>query len=386
MANNSNSKRVGDNNFISNPTQILLPPLSSTNILTRLENYSNIDPDSNVELYGTNKMDVDDPAKIDNFEIREQDRWLPIANVGRVMRNALPPHGKLSKEAKEMMQECVSEFISFITSQSAEKCLVEKRKTLNGEDILLSLHSLGFEHYAEVLKIYLAKFRQLEIKEAERRREKYRKRKQKLLQQRRQQQKEQQSLQKEQQQQQQHKPPEVIKTEKSALQSLTIPPTEQTNMLLEERDSLNNIYEYNLQRDSNYLNPFIRQSRATEIYSSQTNFQFNLTDRQSLPLPQQQLSYGQQSQIESFPSLETTNQNISRNSQRQNNSEKTNLGSNFTVGVDRTNQDVNIIPLAERDDSVEAPNGLGTINSNESTSTNVNETNNQLNLFLNYNE
>ncbi|OWB56583.1 hypothetical protein B5S28_g2490 [[Candida] boidinii] len=386
MANNLNPKRVGDNNFISNPTQILLPPLSSTNILTRLENYSNIDPDNNVELYGTNKMDVDDPAKIDNFEIREQDRWLPIANVGRVMRNALPPHGKLSKEAKEMMQECVSEFISFITSQSAEKCLVEKRKTLNGEDILLSLHSLGFEHYAEVLKIYLAKFRQLEIKEAERRREKYRKRKQKLLQQRRQQQKEQQSLQKEQQQQQQHKPPEVIQTEKSALQSLTIPPTEPTNILLEERDSLNNIYEFHLQRDSNYLNQFIRQSRASEIYSSQTNFQFNLTDRQSLPLPQQQLSYGQQSQIESFPSPEITNQNISRNSERQNNSEKTNLGSNFTVAVDRTNQDVNRIPLAERDDSVEAPNGLGTINSNDSTSTNVNETNNQLNLFLNYNE
>ncbi|GMF07427.1 unnamed protein product [[Candida] boidinii] len=88
----------------------------------------------------------------------------------------------------------------------------------------------------------------------------------------------------------------------------------------------------------------------------------------------------------SFPSPEITNQNISRNSERQNNSEKTNLGSNFTVAVDRTNQDVNRIPLAERDDSVEAPNGLGTINSNDSTSTNVNETNNQLNLFLNYNE
>ncbi|ODV87620.1 hypothetical protein CANARDRAFT_188615, partial [[Candida] arabinofermentans NRRL YB-2248] len=95
-----------------------------------------------------------------DFEIREQDRWLPIANVGRVMRSALPIHGKLSKEAKECMQECVSEFISFITSQAAEKCSIEKRKTLNGEDILFSMYSLGFENYAETLKIYLAKYRE----------------------------------------------------------------------------------------------------------------------------------------------------------------------------------------------------------------------------------
>ncbi|ODQ48404.1 hypothetical protein PICMEDRAFT_20948, partial [Pichia membranifaciens NRRL Y-2026] len=93
------------------------------------------------------------------YEIREQDRWLPIANVDRVMRHSLPKNVKISKEAKECMQECVSEFISFITSQAAEKCLIEKRKTLNGEDILYSLYSLGFENYAEVLRIYLAKYR-----------------------------------------------------------------------------------------------------------------------------------------------------------------------------------------------------------------------------------
>ncbi|GMG50283.1 unnamed protein product [Ambrosiozyma monospora] len=115
--------------------------------------------------------------KEDDFEIREQDRWLPIANVGRVMRNALPPQGKLSKEAKECMQECVSEFISFITSQAAEKCTIEKRKTLNGEDILFSMYSLGFENYAETLKIYLAKYREYELAESEARRVKYLQRK-----------------------------------------------------------------------------------------------------------------------------------------------------------------------------------------------------------------
>lgn len=97
------------------------------------------------------------------YELREQDKWLPIANVSRIMKNALPPNAKISKEAKECMQECVSEFVSFITSEASEKCSTERRKTLNGEDVLFAMLSLGFENYAEVLKIYLAKYREVSI-------------------------------------------------------------------------------------------------------------------------------------------------------------------------------------------------------------------------------
>lgn len=94
------------------------------------------------------------------FEVKEQDRWLPIANVARIMKNALPENAKIAKEAKECMQECVSEFISFITSEASEKCHQEKRKTVNGEDILFAMTSLGFENYSEALKIYLSKYRE----------------------------------------------------------------------------------------------------------------------------------------------------------------------------------------------------------------------------------
>lgn len=102
------------------------------------------------------------------FELREQDRWLPIANVARLMKNTLPGTAKVSKDAKECMQECVSEFISFVTSEASDRCLMEKRKTINGEDVLYSLHTLGFENYAEVLKIYLAKYRQQQALKQER--------------------------------------------------------------------------------------------------------------------------------------------------------------------------------------------------------------------------
>jgi len=96
-----------------------------------------------------------------DFEVKEQDRWLPIANVARIMKTALPDNAKIAKEAKECMQECVSEFISFITSEASEKCQQEKRKTVNGEDILFAMTSLGFENYAEALKIYLSKYREI---------------------------------------------------------------------------------------------------------------------------------------------------------------------------------------------------------------------------------
>ncbi|KAL5056630.1 hypothetical protein RYX36_037312 [Vicia faba] len=91
-----------------------------------------------------------------------QERLLPIANVGRIMKKALPSKAKISKESKETMQECVSEFISFITGEASEKCQKEKRKTINGDDLLWAMTTLGFEQYAQPLKLYLNKYREIE--------------------------------------------------------------------------------------------------------------------------------------------------------------------------------------------------------------------------------
>ncbi|KAL0407009.1 UNVERIFIED_CONTAM: Nuclear transcription factor Y subunit B-3 [Sesamum latifolium] len=97
---------------------------------------------------------------------REQDRFLPIANVSRIMKKALPANAKISKDAKETVQECVSEFISFITGEASDKCQREKRKTINGDDLLWAMTTLGFEDYVEPLKIYLQRFRDMEGRRA----------------------------------------------------------------------------------------------------------------------------------------------------------------------------------------------------------------------------
>lgn len=93
-------------------------------------------------------------------EMREQDRFLPIANVSRIMKRSLPANAKIAKDAKETVQECVSEFISFITSEASDKCQHEKRKTINGDDLLWAMSSLGFDKYVEPLKVYLNKYRE----------------------------------------------------------------------------------------------------------------------------------------------------------------------------------------------------------------------------------
>ena len=76
------------------------------------------------------------------------------------MRRVLPPNAKVAKEAKEGIQESVSEFISFVTSEASDKCMAEKRKTINGDDVLWAMGTLGFKDYIEPLRLYLGRFRE----------------------------------------------------------------------------------------------------------------------------------------------------------------------------------------------------------------------------------
>ncbi|KAL7198915.1 hypothetical protein ACSBR2_021248 [Camellia fascicularis] len=102
-------------------------------------------------------------SNIDRECLKEQqDQLLPIANVGRIMKQILPPNAKVSKEAKETMQECVSEFVSFVTGEASDKCHKEKRKTVNGDDICWALGRLGFDDYAKSMRRYLNRYREIE--------------------------------------------------------------------------------------------------------------------------------------------------------------------------------------------------------------------------------
>ncbi|KAL0699831.1 hypothetical protein Bca4012_055953 [Brassica carinata] len=93
---------------------------------------------------------------------REQDQYMPIANVIRIMRKILPPHAKISDDAKETIQECVSEYISFVTGEANERCQREQRKTITAEDILWAMSKLGFDDYVGPLNVFINRYREFE--------------------------------------------------------------------------------------------------------------------------------------------------------------------------------------------------------------------------------
>jgi hypothetical protein len=64
-----------------------------------------------------NNFSNGDDSGDDDDTVKDQDRLLPIANVARIMKQAVPQSAKVSKDAKECVQECVSEFISFVSSE-----------------------------------------------------------------------------------------------------------------------------------------------------------------------------------------------------------------------------------------------------------------------------
>eukprot|EP00099_Drosophila_melanogaster_P011772 NP_001286089.1 nuclear factor Y-box B, isoform B [Drosophila melanogaster] len=103
----------------------------------------------------------DDSDKQDGgIMLREQDRFLPICNIIKIMKVPVPQNGKIAKDARECIQECVSEFISFISSEAIERSVAENRKTVNGDDLLVAFSNLGFDNYVEPLSIYLQKYRE----------------------------------------------------------------------------------------------------------------------------------------------------------------------------------------------------------------------------------
>lgn len=110
-------------------------------------------------------MSENQPTEENDQIVREQDKYLPTANIQRIMKKALPSNAKVAKDGKDTVQECVSEFVSFITSEASDKCQREKRKTINGDDILWAMSTLGFDKYIEPLKLYLARYRETVMQE-----------------------------------------------------------------------------------------------------------------------------------------------------------------------------------------------------------------------------
>ena len=95
--------------------------------------------------YARAPMPTRRPAPPEPAPLREQDRLLPMTNVARLMAAELPPDAKISKDAKVLMQELVTEFICFVTSEANDFSIANKRKAISVEDTMSAFESVG-EH------------------------------------------------------------------------------------------------------------------------------------------------------------------------------------------------------------------------------------------------
>ncbi|GAA0147933.1 DNA-binding transcription factor [Lithospermum erythrorhizon] len=115
---------------------------------------------NNIANHESNATNINNNENTIAVEELENDQLMPLANIDRIMRQILPYRTKVSKEAKLTIQKCVSEFISFITSEAKDNCTLEQRRKINGDDLIIAMRNLGFIEYANILSIYLIRLRQ----------------------------------------------------------------------------------------------------------------------------------------------------------------------------------------------------------------------------------
>lgn len=99
-------------------------------------------------------------AKDSNAMLKSTDRMLPVANISKIMKNAIPAQAKVAKESKEIMQKSASEFIAIITCRAKDICEVEARKTITGDDLIRAMEDLDMPYYAEITRKYYEKYKE----------------------------------------------------------------------------------------------------------------------------------------------------------------------------------------------------------------------------------
>eukprot|EP01130_Rhizamoeba_saxonica_P001970 TRINITY_DN1178_c0_g1_i6.p1 TRINITY_DN1178_c0_g1~~TRINITY_DN1178_c0_g1_i6.p1 ORF type:complete len:140 (-),score=23.57 TRINITY_DN1178_c0_g1_i6:642-1061(-) len=100
----------------TNSNPVTDPPVSATSTLRAEANCARdvLEAEAGTRLRLVDEKEAP-PQGYD--QLSSQERYLPITNIMRIMKLNLPKGAKISKGAKECVQECVSEFISFITSE-----------------------------------------------------------------------------------------------------------------------------------------------------------------------------------------------------------------------------------------------------------------------------
>ncbi|KAI9032257.1 TATA binding protein-associated phosphoprotein [Hyaloraphidium curvatum] len=85
----------------------------------------------------------------------EEELSLPKATVTKLIQEMLPPNITCTKETRDMLIECCTEFVHLLTMQANSVCDKEQKKTITGDHIMTALEELGFGEYVpELQEVY----------------------------------------------------------------------------------------------------------------------------------------------------------------------------------------------------------------------------------------
>ena len=78
---------------------------------------------------------------------RPEDLNLPNAVVSRIIKEALPPSVKVSKEAQAAVAKAASVFVLYATSCANNVAIKGHRKTINGNDVIKAMEDMEFNKF-----------------------------------------------------------------------------------------------------------------------------------------------------------------------------------------------------------------------------------------------
>ena len=83
---------------------------------------------------------------------RPEDLNLPSAVVSRIIKEALPPQVKVSKEAQAAVAKAASVFVLYATSCANNVALKSHRKTIHGGDVVKAMEDMEFDKFIKPLE------------------------------------------------------------------------------------------------------------------------------------------------------------------------------------------------------------------------------------------
>ncbi|CAN0908749.1 Nuclear transcription factor Y subunit B-6 [Linum grandiflorum] len=91
--------------------------------------------------------------------LQPKEKDMPVSNIMRIMKRALPPNAKITNASKETVQKYVTQYISLVTVEASARCKRDMRTTLTADDLLWALGHLGFEGFVQPLTEYRDMYR-----------------------------------------------------------------------------------------------------------------------------------------------------------------------------------------------------------------------------------